>query len=61
MGLDAKPVPEKPNGLTVVDVATTASLTQHILERRVEYLLGSLILYTTGILERLYTSASGMC
>lgn len=45
----------------VSDTAKVASVGQHILERRVEYLLGSLILYTTGILEQLYTQASGMC
>lgn len=43
------------------DTTRVFTLGNHILERRVEYLLGSLILYTTGILDRILSQASGMC
>jgi len=43
-----------------VDVATkamsTSSLIAHIVERRIEYLLGSLIAYQLGLLDSLVTA-----
>ena len=46
---------------TVVDTAKGASIVAHIVERRIEYLLGSLIAYQFGLLDQLVTYGSGMC
>lgn len=42
-------------------VNTGVSVFEHIVERRVEYLLGVLILHVTGLLEQALTYGSGMC
>ena len=46
---------------TVADSARGASIVAHIVERRIEYLLGSLIAYQLGLLDQLVTYGSGMC
>jgi hypothetical protein len=43
------------------DTAKGASIVAHIVERRIEYLLGSLIAYQLGLLDQLVTYGSGMC
>lgn len=49
----------------IVDAAvqtnTGMSVLAHIVERRVEYLLGILILHMTGLLEQALTYGSGIC
>lgn len=49
----------------IVDAAvqtnTSMSVLEHIVERRVEYLLGVLILHVTGLLEQALTYGSGIC
>jgi len=37
---------------------TTTSLVKHIVERRIEYLLGSLIAYQFGLLDSLVTAGT---
>ena len=46
---------------TAADTAKGASIIAHIVERRIEYLLGSLIAYQLGLLDQLVTYGSGMC
>jgi hypothetical protein len=44
-----------------METAKGASIVKHIVERRIEYLLGSLIAYQLGLLDQLVTYGSGMC
>jgi hypothetical protein len=44
-----------------VDTARGASLVAHIVERRLEYLIGTLIAHQLGLLDQLVTYGSGMC
>lgn len=44
-----------------VDTARGASLVAHVVERRLEYLLGTLIAHQLGLLDQLVTYGSGMC
>ena len=43
------------------DTARGASLVSHIVERRIEYLIGTLIAHQLGLLDQLITYGSGMC
>jgi hypothetical protein len=44
-----------------VDTARGASLVAHVVERRLEYLIGTLIAHQLGLLDQLVTYGSGMC
>jgi len=44
-----------------VDTARGASLVAHVVERRLEYLIGTLIAHQIGLLDQLVTYGSGMC
>jgi hypothetical protein len=46
---------------TAADTAKGASLIAHIVERRLEYLIGTLIAHQIGLLDQLVTYGSGMC
>jgi len=46
---------------TAVDTARGASLVAHVVERRLEYLIGTLIAHQLGLLDQLVTYGSGMC
>ena len=43
------------------DTAKGASILAHIVERRLEYLIGTLIAHQLGLLDQLVTYGSGMC
>lgn len=43
-------------GAAATKTMSTASLISHIVERRIEYLLGSLIAYQLGLLDTLVTA-----
>ena len=43
------------------DTAKSASVLKHIVERRIEYLIGTLIAHQLGLLDQLITYGSGMC
>lgn len=49
--------------ITEAAVKTNTGLTvfEHIVERRVEYLLGILILHVTGLLDQALTYGIGVC
>lgn len=40
---------------------TAQQLLKHIAERRIEYLIGTLIAYQVGLLDKLVTYGSGVC
>ena len=44
-----------------VDTARGASLVAHIVERRLEYLIGTLVAHQLGLLDQVITYGSGMC
>ena len=46
---------------TVVKASQSASVLAHIVERRLEYLIGTLIAHQLGLLDQLVTYGSGMC
>ena len=46
---------------TVVKAGQGASVLSHIVERRLEYLIGTLIAHQLGLLDQLLTYGSGMC
>ena len=46
---------------TVVKAGQGASVLAHIVERRLEYLIGTLIAHQLGLLDQLVTYGSGMC
>ena len=46
---------------TVVKGSQGASVLAHIVERRLEYLIGTLIAHQLGLLDQLVTYGSGMC
>jgi len=46
---------------TVVKGTQGASVLAHIVERRLEYLIGTLIAHQLGLLDQLVTYGSGMC
>ncbi len=43
------------------DVTTLARLSLHIIERRIEYLLATLVMYQLGVLDKLFVVGSGYC
>lgn len=47
-----------PEPAAVMKTVSTANVLQHIVERRVEYLLGTLIAYQLGVLDNLVTYGS---
>ena len=46
---------------TVVKASQGASVLTHIVERRLEYLIGTLIAHQLGLIEQVMTYGSGMC
>lgn len=44
-----------------VDVGQKLNILKHIAERRIEYLLGSLIAYQIGLLDKVVTYGAGVC
>ena len=46
---------------TVVNASQGASVLAHIVERRLEYLIGTLIAHQLGLIEQVVTYGSGMC
>ena len=44
-----------------MDVGQKANIVKHLVERRIEYLLGSLIAYQIGLLDRLIEYGAGVC
>lgn len=40
---------------------TMQTLLKHIAERRIEYLIGTLIAYQVGLLDKVVTYGSGVC
>ena len=46
---------------TAVKASQGASVLAHIVERRLEYLIGTLIAHQLGLLDQLVTYGSGMC
>ena len=46
---------------SVAKVSQGASVLAHIVERRLEYLIGTLIAHQLGLLDQLVTYGSGMC
>ena len=46
---------------SVAKAGQAASVLAHIVERRLEYLIGTLIAHQLGILDQLVTYGSGMC
>ena len=46
---------------TVVKGTQGASVLAHIVERRLEYLIGTLIAHQLGLLDQLVTYGAGMC
>ena len=44
-----------------IDVVQKVNIVKHIVERRIEYLLGSLIAYQMGLLDKLVTYGAGVC
>ena len=47
-----------PDSAAVMKTVSTANVLQHIVERRVEYLLGTLIAYQLGVLDNLVSYGS---
>jgi hypothetical protein len=46
---------------SVVKASQSASVLTHIVERRLEYLIGTLIAHQLGLIEQVMTYGSGMC
>ena len=46
---------------SAVKVSQGASVLAHVVERRLEYLIGTLIAHQLGLLDQLVTYGSGMC
>ncbi len=46
---------------TVAKASQGASVLTHIVERRLEYLIGTLIAHQLGLIEQVMTYGSGMC
>ena len=46
---------------TAVNATKAASLLSHIVERRLEYLIGTLVAHQLGFLDQVITYGSGMC
>jgi hypothetical protein len=48
-------------GEVAIKANTANQLLKHIAERRIEYLLGTLIAYQLGLLDKVVTYGSGVC
>ena len=46
---------------TGMDVAQKVNIVRHLAERRIEYLLGTLIAYQMGLLDKLVAYGAGVC
>jgi hypothetical protein len=46
---------------TVTDVTKSARIMQLMKENRIEAMVVTILLYTTGLLERAWTYSSGVC
>ena len=46
---------------TAAKASQGASILTHIVERRLEYLIGTLIAHQLGLIEQVMTYGSGMC
>lgn len=46
---------------TAIKANSANQLMKHIAERRIEYLLGTLIAYQLGLLDKVVTYGSGVC
>ena len=46
---------------TVVEVTKWSSIISHVKNNRTEYLILSLALYVTGILDKIYSQTNGVC
>ena len=46
---------------TGMDVAQKVNILRHLAERRIEYLLGTLIAYQMGFLDKLVAYGAGVC
>lgn len=44
-----------------MDVTQKVNILKHIAERRIEYLLGTLIAYQVGLLDKVVTYGAGVC
>lgn len=44
-----------------IDVGQKVNILKHIAERRIEYLLGSLIAYQIGLLDKVVNYGAGVC
>ena len=44
-----------------IEVGQKVNIMKHLVERRIEYLLGSLIAYQVGLLDRLIEYGAGVC
>jgi len=53
-------IPEE-NVAQVISATKTASVMEHILERRLEYLIGTLIAHQMGLLDFLLVYGQGVC
>ncbi len=52
---------DKTNSFDSSDVTTVARLLLHVKENNVGYMIGTLVLYQMGILDKLFTYGSGVC
>ena len=44
-----------------MDVGQKANIVKHLIERRIEYLLASLIAYQIGLLDKVFEYGAGVC
>lgn len=44
-----------------IDVGQKVNILRHVAERRIEYLLGTLIAYQMGLLDKLVAYGAGVC
>ena len=44
-----------------MDVGQKANIVKHLVERRIEYLLASLIAYQIGLLDKVFEYGAGVC
>jgi len=44
-----------------MDVVQKINIMKHLAERRIEYLLGTLIAYQMGLLDKVVTYGAGVC
>lgn len=46
---------------TAVKAGQAASVLSHVVERRLEYLIGTLVAHQLGLIDQVLTYGSGMC